>query len=86
MITKISYLNLILQITLKIHLQILYSQFSKGQQDAIEYIRTLLDDIWYETNRNKIEAKYEELNLDDKSKEEQSLKYKDFFWREKILY
>ena len=37
----------------------LHSQFGKGQQDSIEIIRTLLDDISKETNRNKIEAKYE---------------------------
>jgi len=49
----------------------LHSQFSTGQNDAIEFIRILLDDISKETRRNKNIDKYEELNLDDKSKEEQ---------------
>ena len=50
----------------------LHSQFSTGKNDAIEFIRILLDDISKETRRNKNIDKYEELNLDDKSKEEQS--------------
>ena len=57
----------------------LHSQFSKGQQDAIEFIRTILDDISKETNRNKNKPKYEELILDEYVKEEQSLKYNEFF-------
>ena len=44
----------------------LHSQFTKGQNDAIEFIRILLDGISKETSRNKNIAKYEELNLDDK--------------------
>ena len=57
----------------------LHSQFSTGQNDAIEFIRILLDDISKETRRNKNIDKYEELNLDDKSKEEQSFEYNKFF-------
>ena len=56
-----------------------HSQFEEGQHDAIEFIRTLLDDLSKETSRNKNISKYEELNLDDKSKEEQSFEYNKFF-------
>ena len=56
-----------------------YSQFSEGQHDAIEFIRTLLDNLSQETRRNKNISKYEELKLDDKTKEEQSFEYNKYF-------
>ena len=64
----------------------LHPQFSTGQNDAIEFIRILLDDISKETRRNKNIDKYEELNLDDKSKEEQSFEYNKFFFWERKFY
>ena len=56
-----------------------YSQFSEGQHDAIEFIRTLLDKLSQETRRNKNISKYEELKLDDKSKEEKNFEYNKYF-------
>ena len=57
----------------------MHSQFTTGQNDVLEFIRILLYDISKETSRNKNIAEYEELNLDDKSKEEQSFEYNKYF-------
>ena len=53
------YLNLIPLLILKIYFKIYISQFRNGQQDAKEFIRTLLEDISKENNRNKIIPDYE---------------------------
>ena len=57
----------------------LHSQFIEGQHDAIEFIRTLREDLSKVTRKNKSIYKYQELNLDDKSKEEQNFEYNKYF-------
>ena len=62
----------------------LHPQFREGQHDAIELIRTLLEDLSKVTRKNKNIYNYKELNLDDKSKEEQSFEYNKYFLKERI--
>ena len=57
----------------------LHHQFREGQHDAIEFIKTLLEDLSKVTRKNKSIYKYQELNLDDKSKEEQNFEYNKYF-------
>ena len=55
----------------------LHSNFSSGQQDSIEFIRIFLDDISRETNKSF--SDYKELNLDEDSKDELSMKYNNYY-------
>ena len=59
--------------------QKIYTQFQKGQQDAIEFIRTILDDISKESKKHIIIRDYEELDLEGKSKKIQISEYYKFF-------
>ena len=55
----------------------LHSNFSSGQQDSIEFIRIFLDDISRETNKSF--SDYKELNLDEDSKDELSMKNNNYY-------
>ena len=56
-----------------------HQNFKEGQQDAIEFLRVLLDNISMETNRNKVKVEYKELNLEDKSKKIQNDEYHKYY-------
>ena len=52
-------------------------QFRKKFIDSIEFIRIFLDDISRETNKSF--SDYKELNLDEDSKDELSMKYNNYY-------
>ena len=56
-----------------------HQNFKEGQQDAIEFLRVLLDNISMETNRKKVKVEYKELNLKDKSKKIQNYEYHKYY-------
>ena len=50
-----------------------------GQHDTVELLRTLLDDISKELNKNKIIPKYYELKTENKSKKQQNDEYHEWY-------
>ena len=56
-----------------------HTGYARGQQDSIEFLRTLLDDISKENNKNNNISIYKELETKGKSKEVQNKEYHDFF-------
>ena len=56
-----------------------HKEYTRGQHDSIEFLRTLLDDMSKEMNINQNISAYKELTTEGKSKEEQSKEYHDFF-------
>ena len=56
-----------------------HKEYTRGQHDSIEFLRTLLDDMSKEININQNISAYKELTTEGKSKEEQSKEYHNFF-------
>ena len=72
-------LNSISPSTFKSNFCLKHKDYTRGQHDSIEFLRTLLDDISKEININQNISAYKELTTEGKSKEEQSKEYHNFY-------
>ena len=72
-------LNSISPSSFKTNFCLKHKDYTRGQHDSIEFLRTLLDDISKEININQNISAYKELTTEGKSKEEQSKEYHNFY-------
>ena len=72
-------LNSISPSTFKSNFCLKHKDYTRGQHDSIEFLRTLLDDISKEMNINQNISAYKELTTEGKSKDEQSQEYHNFY-------